>query len=618
LRHDRRLDARPRQIAPAAAASDGPRAYLAPAVVGLITLIAFLPSLANGFVAWDDDKNFLNNPHFRGFSPDHLHWMWTTFHLGHYVPLTWMTLGLDYTVWGMRAAGYHFTSSAIHAINAVLLYFVARRLLRLAFGTVDPGALTIASAITALTFAVHPLRVESVVWITERRDVLSGFFYLASLLCYLRAVGGERLARGRYAASVVLFACALLSKATAVSLPVALLVVNVYPLRRVPGFARQVIAELTPFVLLATVASVLSIVALHPPAQLDVPQKLAVSAYGLVFYLAKTLLPRGLSPLYELPQHVDPIALRYLICYIVVVVITAAAWIIRRRSPGTVAALAAFFVAILPMLGVVQNGPQITADRYTYFAAPALALLAGAAYIWASRVNRVAAARFAAVALVAVLTLLTWRQTLVWRSTRALWTRVLALDSTSSIAHVGMATLLLREDQVDDAAEHARRAVALAPDYPQAHNDMGVVYARQGDIADAIREYERAVELDPKSDEAHSNLGVALAAHGDLAGAIEQYETAVALNPDAADAHVDWGNSLVRAGHPDEAIDHYRAALAIRPDHAEAELNWGVALALERKYAEAVEHFRRSLEIDPGQREARVYLDRATRLMSGS
>ena len=583
----------------------------------MITLIAFLPSLGNGFVAWDDDKNFLNNPHFRGLSPDHLHWMWTTFHLGHYVPLTWMTLGLDYTLWGMRPAGYHFTSVAIHAANAILVYFVARRLLRLSLGSVEPRALAIASAIAALTFAVHPLRVESVVWITERRDVLSGFFYLASLLCYLRSVDGAQLARRRYVASVVLFACALLSKATAVSLPLILLIANAYPLRRVPEYGRRVMAELAPFVLLAMAASILSIVALHPPAQLGPAQKLAVSAYAFVFYLAKTLLPRGLSPLYELPQHVDPIALRYLICYIVAAALLAAGWMIRRRFPGVVAAVGAFLVAILPMLGIVQNGPQIAADRYTYFAAPALALLVGAAYIWTSRAHHVTAARVGALSLAAILTLLTWRQTLVWRDTRALWTRVLALDSTSSIAHVGMATLLLRENQVNDAAEHARRAVAIAPDYPQAHNDLGVVYARQGDLAGAIREYQRAVELDPNSDEAHSNLGVALAARGDLAGAIRQYETAVALNPDAADAHVDWGNSLVRTGHPEEAIDHYRAALAIRPDHAEAELNWGVALALERNYPAAVEHFRRSLEIDPGQREAQVYLDRATRLMSG-
>jgi tetratricopeptide (TPR) repeat protein len=608
LRHDRRLDARSRQVRRAA-----------PALVAFVTFLAFLPSLRDGFVAWDDDKNFLGNPHYRGLGAAQLHWMWTTFHLGHYVPLTWMTLGLDYTLWGMNPAGYHLTSLLIHCANAVLVYFVARRLLARAFEGIEMPALVAGSAIAALLFAIHPLRVESVTWITERRDVLSGFFYLSSLLCYLRAVEGESAARGSYIAAVVLFACALLSKATALTLPATLLVLNVYPLRRVDGFnrsLRRVLVELLPFGVLAAAAAVLSIVALHPPAQLGPAQKIAVSAYGLAFYIWKTILPASLSPLYELPQHVDPFGVRYGASYIGVIVLVAAVWAIHRRWPGVAAAMVAFFVAILPMLGVVQNGPQLTADRYTYFAAPALAILAGGIFVWLTqRAEWRAVARAVAVVVLLLLATLTWRQSEVWHDSSSLWTRVLELDDNSSIAHVGMATLLLRDNQIADASVHARRAVDIAPGYAQAHNDLGVALARSGALDDAIREYERSIALEASYDEPHSNLGMALAARGDLNGAIEQYRAALALNPDAADAQVNWGNSLVRGGSLGDAIPHYEAALAIRPDDADAELNWGVALALERKYREAADHFRAALRIDPNQREAQVYLERAEGLM---
>jgi len=594
------------------------RRAAAPLVVALITFAAFLPSLGNGFVAWDDDKNFLNNPHYRGLGAEQLHWMWTTFHLGHYVPLTWMTLGLDFTLWGMNPHGYHLTSLVIHAANAVLLYFVARRLLPLAVPPADDASRTIAAALTALLFSVHPLRVESVAWVTERRDVLSGFFYLASLLCYLRAVAEPATVRRWYVASIVLFACALLSKATALTLPATLLLLDIYPLRR---FSRRVWVELAPFCVLAAATAVLSIVALHPPAQLSLTQKLAVSAYGLVFYVRKHVLPTGLSPLYELPQHVQPLGARYLASYLLIIVAAGALWWLRKRSPAVVSACIAFVIAIAPMLGVVQNGPQIAADRYTYFAAPWLALLAGGVFAWLasrrspSRAKRVEGLLFpTSTLLVALLATLTWRQTLVWRETSSLWTRALALDDSSSIAHVGLATLLLQQNRVADAAAHAESAVAVAPSYAEAHNDLGVVYARSGNADGAMKEYETALRLQPRYDEPHSNLGMLLASRGDLAGAVAQYRSALALNPDAANAHVNWGNALVRAGHPADAIPHYEQALVIRPDNADAELNWGVALAVQRRFAEAADHFRRALAIEPDMPEARVYLERATQL----
>jgi protein O-mannosyl-transferase len=359
--------------------------------IAALTFAAFAPALRASFVSWDDEKNFLSNPHYRGLSLEHLRWMWTTFHLGHYVPLSWMTLGADYELWGMDARGYHLTNLLLHALGAVVVYFLARRLLGMAFrDTAASQAIDFGAFVSALVFAVHPLRVESVAWVTERRDVLSGVFFFGSTLLYVRSCD-ESLASTRrrdYWLAVALFSCALLSKATAMTLPAVLALLSVYPLRRLGGStgwrsarARRVYAELVPFALLAGGAALLSIVALHPPAQLDAVQKIAVSAYGLAFYLGKTLLPIRLSPLYSMPLRVDPGDARFVVGYMLVLGLAAAMWWARRRFPGIVAALLAFIVVTLPMLGIVQNGPQIAADRYTYHAAPALAIIAGGAIV---------------------------------------------------------------------------------------------------------------------------------------------------------------------------------------------------------------------------------------------
>src|SRR5881409_381808 len=209
--------------------------WLAPLLVVLFTLTAFLPTLQNQFVNWDDDENFLNNPHYRGLGWTHLRWMWTT-HLGHYIPLTWMTFGLDYLVWGMNPVGYHLTSLLLHTANAGLFYLIAQHLISLSLD--DPLAhdfdVRLGAAFAALLFGVHPLRVESVAWATERRDVLCGFFFLVSLLAYLQHARSEETGRWRrwYWVSLGFFVAAVLSKAMAVTLPAVLVVLDFHPLHR--------------------------------------------------------------------------------------------------------------------------------------------------------------------------------------------------------------------------------------------------------------------------------------------------------------------------------------------------------------------------------------------------
>src|SRR2546430_8150052 len=343
--------------------------WLAALLVAVFTLAAFLPTLHNQFVNWDDDVNFLDNPHYRGLGWSQLRWMWTTFHMAHYIPLTWMTLGMDYLLWGMNPVGYHLTSLLLHVTSAVVFFFLARRFLTLALPRASGRghALTVSAGFAALVFAIHPLRVESVAWATERRDVLSGLFYLVAILLYLRACEGGARGRGWYWLSVAAFVGALLSKSMVVNLPVVLLILDGYPLRRLGGDigwssepARRVYVEKIPFVLLAAAASAMAVIAqlsaraAVPLAHLSVPGRLAVSAYGLSFYLWKMAVPVNLSPLYEAPRTLNFGATPFLLSYGLVLTITAFVLALRRRVPGLPARWLPYIRIPLPVLRIVR------------------------------------------------------------------------------------------------------------------------------------------------------------------------------------------------------------------------------------------------------------------------
>src|SRR5438093_1896444 len=441
--------------------------WLVPVVIALITCAAFLPTLQNQFVNLDDNDNFLDSPHYRGLAWTHLRWMWTT-HQGHYIPLTWMTLGLDYLLWGMNPVGYHLTSLLLHAANAGVFFFVVRRILTQALPSLSERghALAVSAGFAALVFAIHPLRVESVAWVTERRDVLSGLFYLSAILMYLRACEGEERGRRWYSLAVATFVLALLSKSMVVNLPIVLLILDVYPLRRLGGAigwwsepARRVYVEKIPFVLLAAAASAIAVMAqssVHAAAslaQLSLPGRLVVSAYGLGFYLWKMVVPVNLSPLYELPRTMDPVAPPFILSYALVLAITAIVLALRRPVPGLPAAWVAYVVVLLPVLGILQSGPQIAADRSTYLAGLGWAILAGAGLLSCWRTKRFLIPG-CAVCVVVGLGVLTWDQVQVWHDSGKLWTHALAIDPNSYTAQNNLGIVLAEQGRLAEAIEH--------------------------------------------------------------------------------------------------------------------------------------------------------------------
>jgi Flp pilus assembly protein TadD len=603
-----------------------------------MSVVPFLPALEAGFVNWDDDTNFLNNPDYRGVGAAQLQWMFTTFLMGHYIPLTWMTLGLDYVVWGMNPFGYHLTNILLHAANAVLFYFIALRLL-LASGPGRSADTTFAPIIGAgfatLLFAIHPLRAESVAWITERRDVLSGLFYLATVVAYLRycdlpvrEVGRAHGAREWYWASVGLFALALLSKAMAMTLPAILLVLDAYPLRRlssIGGHRRwlpsgSVVQEKLPFFLLSLAVAITALVALthathvasrpdhisvgaDATAGVSLIDRVAISADALSFYVSKIAVPLGLSPAYELPAPKWPAFLSG----VVILLATAVMVIAHRRWP----ALAAVWVGYIVMLSPVIWVPEIAADRYTYLACTGWALLGGAGLAsgWRSwhqcTIDRRITVSLAglAVAVVAALGVLTWNQAKVWQDSETLWTHAVAVRP-SSLAHFKLGVSLAHRGNFTKAIANFEAALAIKPNDADAHSALGFAFAVQEKLGDAFEQFDDALRLSPRLSTAHTGLGLLLTRQGKLNEAADHFRRALESNPRDVQAHTNLGLILKKRGRWEEAAIHFREAVQVDPESEQAQYQWGLALAGQGKLTEATGHLRETVRINPRNAQA--------------
>lgn len=593
-----------------------------------LTFITFLPTLANDFVNWDDSDNLTENRFYRGLGWAQLRWMWTTTLMGHYIPLTWMTFGLDYLVWGMNPAGYHLTNLLLHTANAGLFYVIVQRLMSAALNDtlVHNGSLRLSAAFAALLFGVHPLRVESVAWATERRDVLCALFFLASLLAFLcHARSPQHPGRRWYWISLGLFVAAVLSKAMAVTLPAVLVILDFYPLRRLGWRPRtwfeppgaRVLAEKVPFLVVSAATSTMAVLAnrgnLSSLAELSVLERIAISLYSLGFYLWKTTVPIQLAALYELKTPIEVWSWPFVLSAAVFVAITSLAILGYRRWPDIGAAWLCSLILFTPVLGMVHNGFQFAADRYTYLPTLPWLALAGAALdrVWrASRPLGWLTGKLALpTAVVVILAVLSFIQTETWKNSERLWTHALSI-APSSIAHYNLGVLLEKQGQWDRAIEQYREALSINPNNPEAHYNWGVLLSRQGKVDEAIAHYREALRIKPDHAEAHYNWALGVSTQGKDAEAIDHYAMALRFKPQFAAAHNNWGNVLVRQGRWNSAVEHYQEALRLKPDYAEAHNNIASILVQQERWDEAIDHYRQALEVRPDLRAARENLDR--------
>jgi protein O-mannosyl-transferase len=506
-------------------------------VVAVVTGLTFSRSVGLGFVAWDDEVLLIDNVAFRGFAWEQLRWMASSALLGHWVPITWLSFAIDHAVWGLRPTGYHLTNVLLHAANAGLVCVLAARLLRKATAWPD-GICGIGGVATALLWALHPMRVEAVSWLTGRRDVLCGLFLLLAGLAYVRATETETHRRGWLLCALVAYTLALGSKAVVMMLPVALIALEWYPLgrsRQSPGermgWRPGVWSRVVPFAALAAVAAATSYVTqgrgsgmriLGPVAWLGT----VTGTLGL--QLSKTVLPVGLSPLYEMSRVVDLAAPRYWVAALVAVGITATVAVGWRRWPAGLVAWVWFLAFLAPVTAMAHAGPQLTADRYSYLPAMSASLLAGALVASALRAPRTGpapgAAR-AAVGLVTVVVLaglvgITWQLQSAWRDRGTLWT-------------------------------HAAR---VTPECVRCQVNAGVWLAEQGRLAEAIAHYDRALELDPRRVDLHTNAGLALVRLGRVDEAVSRFEEALVHHPERVGVRVSLVTALVAVGRLPDAV----------------------------------------------------------------
>jgi len=586
------------------------------------SLLSFWPCLANDF-NYDDTAFLLENPHYRGLGATQLRWMFSTFHFGHYQPLTWISLGLDYLLWGMNAWGYHLTSLLLHCANAILVYWLALSLMRRAAERggaarhVASWHLPASALVAALVYSLHPLRVETVAWVTDRADVLSTFFLLLCTLSYLRAArAGTRMSRaGWLTLAVMLYAAGLLSRGMGVPLPLVLLLLDWYPLGRLGSRSTSrlpwpVLLEKIPFVILAIAAAVMAPIAKATQgltvslAEHGVVARLAQAAYGLVFYIYKTVVPTGLVPIYELRLPLDIVSLRYL--GPLFLVLAAGVVLIRywRRWPAVTVALLSYAILISPLLGLVQAGTQEVADRYSYWPAISLAILLGGGCFgllcrsqsrnWARRLLFAVSG-----AVVVLLGVLSWRQSLVWRSEESLWTHAVRNGPVSSAAHYNLGYVYANHGRVAEAMAQFDMGRRINRQWSLARLMAGQALARAHAWPEACQIFGDLLALEPEHAVAATGLGEALTALQRPAEAEAAFRQALRTAPSAADAWLGLGNALVAQRRLDEAAEALRQAVRFAPQRASANGNLGLVLAQLSRFDEAETYLRRAVELDP-------------------
>jgi tetratricopeptide (TPR) repeat protein len=608
-----------------------------PAVtVSLVTALCFLPGVFNGWLTWDDQTNFLNNPEYRGLSWQHLSWMWTTFHMGHYQPLTWMTLGLDYCLWGMDPAGYHVSSLLLHGISAGLLFTVLREL----------TASARAAAAGALFWSLHPLRVESVAWITERRDVLCGVFFLLSVLAYLRSCR-ERQAGGSgtrwLVLSVAAYLASLLSKSLGILLPLALLVLDVVPLRRfTPGQRRRVLMEKLPYAACAVAVYLVMIAAMKEIGQVRASsaplERVAQASFGVCLYLWKTLLPWHLSPLYPIDQGVDPAQARFVVCLIVAPLLTIGLALLARKRPAPFAAWLAFLILVAPVLGFVVRGYQLAADRYTYLSTLPFSLLLAAFLRGPLEGPSARVALGASGGVLAVLGILGAIQTRIWHDDAALWNHAINSGWGGAVAYTNRASAISKVGDLDGAWADLEQAIRHNPKFWMSWQARGEVCELRKDGEQALENYARALECNPRGPSVFEHRAALRDRRGDAVGALADYSEALYRYPASAGtwilrgklksrmndrqgaiADLDEGLKQNRGdptafyvrgqcrlalGDSDGALRDLNTTIALDRNLPDAHLNHGAILGMRGNFQAAILDFSEELRINPKNLDA--------------
>ncbi len=632
--------------------------------------MVYLPALRNEFVYWDDNLYIFENPNIRSFDAGFFRWAFLGFHVGNWHPLTWISHALDYALWGLNPLGHHLTNIVLHAVNTALVVMLALKLLEFVRersaqkGTgsfLNNRTILIAAGTTGLLFGIHPVHVESVAWVSERKDLLCALFYLLSIISYVRYArdkgsgvrgqGAEGRSEGsgdrgqgsgsnikeksgqnkfftnkNYLLALVFFILALMSKPMAVTLPVVLVILDWYPFGRIWSLrtAWASILEKLPFIILGLVSSIITISAQGAGRAFQtldfvpLPVRALVAAKSLVAYLGKMLLPLNLLPFYPYPKDVSLFSFEYLSAIGLVIGVTTACVVLARKQKLWLSVWGYYVVTLIPVLGIVQVGGQSMADRYTYLPSLGFFLTAGLGAAWVAgkvspgeKQGLIIRGSGISVALLLVVSLssLAIRQINVWRDSFSLWTFVIEKGSEKiPMAYVNRGAAFQKTGLLDKAVADYEAAIDLDPTDYRAYISLGAVLEQTGRFNRAQEADERAIALNPSSHEAFRNRGVLLEKMGRFDEAIADYTRAIALQPTYFEAYNNRGLTYAKTGRLQEAIADYHEAIAINRRHFNAYLNRGVAFTLIGQHDRALDDFNRAISL--GQDDAAAFYNR--------
>ncbi len=574
-------------------------------LIVLVTTVAFFPSLGNGFTNWDDDSYVTENPDIRHLDIKSVVKAFSSFYAGAYLPATIISYAVEYRFFGLDPRAYHLTNLILHVLNCLLVFWLLILLTKSVW----------ASFFAALLFAVHPLRVESVAWVSERKDVLYSLFYLGSVISYLYRPGRNR---GLFFLSILLALLSALAKSMAVTIPLSLILIDFLKRRR---FDRSVWMEKIPYFAISAVCLVIAIFsqsaagAMSEETSFNFFQNAVIAAHSLAFYLFKTVLPVKLSGVYPLPQALgQAVNGATLLSLAVVTGIAALLIIYGRRSRAVLFGCGFFIGTLLPVIQIVPAG-QAIAERYTYMAS------FGIFYLVAVFLDRAAGHRdlttvspsgthscrrdrrfwsVACGAMIVVLSMLTWNRTRVWRDSITLWTNVLSHYPQIPVAYNNRGLAYHARGNHRPALSDFDEAIRLDPEYVLAYNNRGLARQALGDAAGAIEDYGKALQLDPRSARVHNNRGLALYGKAAYDSALADFDEAIRLEPTLAKAYNNRGLVYYMIGKWDQAIIDYDQALRADPDYLKVYNNRALAYHSKGAYDQAIADYDQLVARNPG------------------
>jgi Flp pilus assembly protein TadD len=582
-------------------------------VLVVVTVFSFQGVRSNGFLTYDDDDYVLENLQVhQGLNPQSIEWAFTTFHSSNWHPLTWISHMVDWNLYGKDPGGHHMTNVLIHAANAVVLFLL------LLYMTGFLGR----SAIVAFLFALHPAHVESVAWIAERKDILCAFFCFAALLgfaWYVRKPSWQRMMW-----VVCAFACALMSKPMAVTLPFALLLLDIWPLRRITFTLEtrarwlsslwKLCVEKWLLFLMAVISSVITIHAQRAGGTVAALQALPLwarignAAISYCRYLRIAFWPHPLIAFYYYDLNSVTVTAAVL-SVLLLILITAVCWHLRRQKPYCLVGWLWFLGTLAPVIGIVQVGGQSMAERYTYL--PFIGLFIAVVWLVGDAVAQFpkirVVAQLLAVAVIAACAVLTDAQVKVWKDMETLFSHVLEVDPRGEIPNLNLGAAYMKQGRNVEAQEYIERALVFntAAYGPQTRLFLGDVLMAQGKLDEAAKEYRQVLAGAPENYDALNDLGLLLGRRGLIEDALKEFRLALAIQPEKAAAHSNLAWALTQTHQYPEAVAEYTQALRFDPDNASTHNNLGVALLQLGDDQKAVEQFSQAVQLDPNYADAR-------------